>query len=109
MFTRFGGLTDQRVRAQITRGQRIRALIGQPRFAALRRIDQVALIAALEAGVFDALPVAALIETRAGIGHALDAEAGAAAQEVARGDPLSEASRKRLVEIAARVARGPSP
>ncbi len=32
MFTRFGGLTDARVNAQIARGERIRALLAQPRF-----------------------------------------------------------------------------
>ena len=32
MFTRFGGLSDNRVKAQITRGERIRTLITQPRF-----------------------------------------------------------------------------
>ncbi len=105
LFTRFGGLTDQRVRAQITRGQRIRALIGQPRFAALRRIDQVALLAALEAGVFDPLPLAGLAETRARIGPVLDAEARATADEIARGEPLNESSRARLVEIVSRLAK----
>ena len=36
MFTRFGGLSDARVKAQIMRGERIRALITQPRFTPLR-------------------------------------------------------------------------
>src|SRR5205823_5884562 len=53
MFTRFGGLSDSRVKAQITRGERIRTLITQPRFAALRLADEVALLAALADGVFD--------------------------------------------------------
>jgi F-type H+-transporting ATPase subunit alpha len=56
MFTRFGGLTDARVKSQITRGERIRALLDQPRFAGLRPEDQVALLAALAEGVFDAHP-----------------------------------------------------
>ncbi|SEI69305.1 F-type H+-transporting ATPase subunit alpha [Azotobacter beijerinckii] len=33
MFTRFGGLSDSRVRGQIARGERSRALLAQPRFA----------------------------------------------------------------------------
>src|SRR5260370_40612646 len=40
MFTRFGGLSDSRVKAQIARGQRILTLIDQPRFAALLLADE---------------------------------------------------------------------
>jgi hypothetical protein len=53
----FLGLSDARVKAQIVRGERIRALITQPRLSALRLVDEVALLAALDAGVFDPLPV----------------------------------------------------
>ena len=44
MFTRFGGVADDRVKAQIARGERIRAVLNQPRFAALRLVDEVALL-----------------------------------------------------------------
>jgi F-type H+/Na+-transporting ATPase subunit alpha len=60
MFSRFGGLTDAHVAGKIARGERIRALIAQPRFSALRTVDEIALLAALEEGVFDvASPVIA--------------------------------------------------
>ncbi len=51
MFTRFGGITDTRVKSQITRGERIRALLAQPRHTALTMAGQVALLAALSEGV----------------------------------------------------------
>ena len=66
MFTRFGGMTDSRVKATIARGERIRALLAQPRFATLRLVDQVALLVALAEGVFDAAPVAKIAEARGG-------------------------------------------
>lgn len=53
MFTRFGGLNDARVKAQIARGERIRALIAQPRFAPLGPIVEIALLLALSEGAFD--------------------------------------------------------
>ncbi|MCG5078743.1 F0F1 ATP synthase subunit alpha [Paraburkholderia tagetis] len=65
MFTRFGGLTDARVNAQIVRGERIRALLAQPRFSALGMRDQATLLAALADGVFDAAPVAVAAQIRA--------------------------------------------
>ncbi|MFT4065938.1 F0F1 ATP synthase subunit alpha [Paraburkholderia sp.] len=79
MFTRFGGLTDARVKAQVTRGERIRALIAQPRFTPLRPIDEIALLAALDDGVFDGLPVDCIPSVRARLAAHLDAHVDAAA------------------------------
>ena len=44
MFTRFGGMPDARVREQLTRGARIRAILDQPQHAPLRLADEVALV-----------------------------------------------------------------
>ena len=79
MFTRFGGLTDARVKAQVTRGERIRALITQPRFTPLRPVDEIALLAALDDGVFDALPIDCIPSVRTRLAAHLDAHGGAAA------------------------------
>jgi F-type H+/Na+-transporting ATPase subunit alpha len=65
MFSRFGGLTDARVNAQIARGERIRALLAQPRFSPLGTGDQIALLAALADGVFDAAPPDVIAQIRA--------------------------------------------
>jgi F-type H+-transporting ATPase subunit alpha len=64
MFSRFGGLTDAHVAGKIARGERIRALIAQPRFSALRTVDEIALLAALEEGVFDVASPAIAAEVR---------------------------------------------
>ncbi len=64
MFTRFGGLTDARVSAQIARGERIRALLAQPRFSPLATADQIALLAALGAGELDAVPANRIAQIR---------------------------------------------
>ena len=55
MFTRFGGMPDTRVRDQLTRGARIRAILDQPQHAPLRLADEVALVLAVQSGVLDAL------------------------------------------------------
>ncbi|MPW22557.1 F0F1 ATP synthase subunit alpha [Paraburkholderia sp. CNPSo 3157] len=100
MFSRFGGLADARVNAQVERGKRIRALITQPRFAALRPADQVALLAALADGAFDRAPLHVpgrvrqrLIAADEAQGQASDA--GAAAW---LSGPLDDALRKRLTD-----------
>ena len=108
MFTRFGGLTDQRVKAAIGRGERIRALIAQPRFATLRLVDQVALLAALADGVFDDAPVARIAEARTRIAAQLDALAPDGVAKVMANGSCDEATRAKLVEAVRALVRGGS-
>jgi F-type H+-transporting ATPase subunit alpha len=65
MFTRFGEQPEARVKAQIDRGQRLRALLNQPQFQPLRVVDQTALALALTQGAFDAIAVETVTELRA--------------------------------------------
>ncbi|TYP65025.1 F0F1 ATP synthase subunit alpha [Stutzerimonas stutzeri] len=105
LFTRFGGLSDNRVKAQLQRGERSRALFAQPRFAALRRIDQVALLAALSDGVFDAQPVAMFKTLRARLPSWLDARATALSLEVERSGQLNDDQRAALIAEVAALCR----
>src|SRR5574337_319961 len=105
MFTRFGGLGDSRVRDQIARGERIRALLTQPRFAALRSADQIALLAALDAGVFDAHPPALIAELRPRLAARLDAEAQAQAKALNAGGELDDVARNALIGVVRRLAQ----
>lgn len=109
MFTRFGGISDSRLKARIQRGERIRALFAQPRFAALRLVDQVALLAALEAGVLDTLPVAQLVTLRRRLPVWLDGHAAAAVALVQHEGRLDDAARQALVEAVRSLAGQPEP
>jgi len=105
MFTRFGGISDTRVKAQITRGERIRALLTQPRFAALRLVDQVALLAALAEGVLDGLPAEAVTGLRERLPAFLDAQAGAEVAALEAAGSLDEAVKARLVAVVRALAK----
>jgi F-type H+-transporting ATPase subunit alpha len=72
MFTRFGGMPDSRVRNQLTRGARIRAILEQPQHAPLRLADEVALVLAVQSGLLDPLPLPVVIKFRQGLRDALD-------------------------------------
>ena len=61
MFTRFGEQPEPRVRAQIERGKRLRALLVQPLSSPLRDVDQVA----LAVGVLDGMVVSEIPSLRA--------------------------------------------
>jgi F-type H+-transporting ATPase subunit alpha len=97
MFTRFGGISDNRVRGQITRGQRIRALLAQPRFASLRPLDQVALLAALDAGLLDQWPATLIAPLRQQLPDWLDSTLPRAAEALGSGRTLEEPLRGRLL------------
>jgi F-type H+/Na+-transporting ATPase subunit alpha len=97
MFSRFGGLTDARVKAQVVRGEHIRALITQPRFTPLRPVDEVALLAALAEGVFDTLPLEELPTLRTRLAAHLDAHGGDAAASLKATGTLDTAAHAALV------------
>ena len=110
MFTRFGGIVDQRVKATIGRGERIRALLVQPRFATTRLVDQVALLSAIADGVFDGASVASVGEARAQVAAHLDSVAPETVAAVMRTGALDEAGRQRLVAaVRALVPPGQRP
>jgi F-type H+-transporting ATPase subunit alpha len=101
MFTRFGGLSDARVKAQIARGQRIRSLIAQPRFAPLEPIAQIALLLALAEGVFDPCAPPAVAAVRDAVASRLAASGLAAkmAPTLAASGDLTTDDKRDLVRL----------
>ncbi len=95
-FTRFGGMPDARVKRQLTRGARIRALIAQPRLSPLSLGEEVALVMAVQEGLLDALPVETLATVRARLLATLEAEAGGALRQLAATGALDDAGRAQL-------------
>ena len=89
MFTRFGGVADERVQARITRGERLRALLVQPQFAPLRLADEVALAIALREGLFDAISVETIGGLRQALPNWLDRQAGAAVASIERNGTMT--------------------
>jgi len=109
MFTRFGGVTDTRVRGTIARGERIRALIAQPRFATLRLVDQVALLSALAEGVFDDVAAPKVAEARKGVAAALDAHAPETVAQVTKTGTCDDAGRARLIGVVRTLVKDAAP
>jgi F-type H+-transporting ATPase subunit alpha len=98
-FTRFGGMPDERIRAQLVRGARIRALITQPQHAPLRLEDEVALVLALQAGLLDPLSPEAVDRFRSALPEAVDAGAGDALTEIREKGTLDTEGRGQLLEV----------
>lgn len=95
-FTRFGGMPDTRVRQQLTRGARIRAILDQTQHAPLRLAEEVALVMAAQGGVLDALPIATIRDFRTGLGEMIDRDAGDAVRMIQHRGELDDAGKKAL-------------
>ena len=95
-FTRFGGMSDGRVKQQLTRGARIRAILGQPQHAPWRLADEVALVLSVQTGLIDALPLAAVPRFLKGLREALDGQAADVARAIQSDGKLDEAAKTKL-------------
>jgi len=104
MFTRFGGISDVRVKSRIERGKRIRALLTQPRFATMRMVDEVALLAALSEGVLDELPVELVAKLRGAIARHLDATQPNLVSSISESGKIDTAGHKALAEEVRKLA-----
>lgn len=75
VFTRFGGMPDGRVRQQLTRGARIRAILRQPQHMPFRLADEIGLVMAVQSGLLDTLPLDVIATFCAGLPARLDSDA----------------------------------
>ena len=104
MFTRFGGMPDERVRDQLTRGARIRAILAQARHAPMRLADEVALVLAVQSGMLDALSLPAVTRFRDGMTAALDFDAADAVAQIQSTGTLDNVHKQTLLAALQRYA-----
>ncbi|WP_206456177.1 F0F1 ATP synthase subunit alpha [Aurantimonas marina] len=105
MFTRFGGLPDARVRDRLTRGARIRAILGQRPYHPLRLAEEVALVGAVQAGLVDGLPLERVPALRRAIAARLDHGAPDAVRQIEESGMLDADGHAALLEIMRRIVR----
>ena len=109
MFTRFGGMPDTRVRNQLARGARIRAILNQPQHAPLRLADEVALVLAVQSGLLDTVPLPVVVEFRQGLHDALDRGAPDAVRLIQETGTLDDARKQALRETLRQYVQSVSP
>jgi len=97
IFTRFGGMVDERTRAIIEHGRRIRAVLTQPQFAPLSVAHQVALLVAIADRLLDPLPLDKVSELQASLGLWLNEHAAEAVRRINATGELEPHTRAALV------------
>jgi proton translocating ATP synthase F1 alpha subunit len=95
-FTRFGGMPDARVRDQLTRGARIRAILSQPQHAPLPLADEVALVQAVQSGLLDPLPLSAITKFRQGLHAELERTVPDSVRQIETTGALDAAAKQAL-------------
>jgi F-type H+/Na+-transporting ATPase subunit alpha len=102
-FARFGARLDKDTRKNIEHGRRIRACLKQSEFSPLSVPEQIAVLLALTANLFDAVP----LERMGGAARAVHEAAAKIPAEVrarfASAEKLSGEDRKAVIEIARRA------
>jgi F-type H+-transporting ATPase subunit alpha len=104
VFTRFGGMPDGRVRQQLTRGARIRAILRQPQHMPFRLVDEIGLVLAVQSGLLDPLPLDAVATFCAGLPAMLDTDASEVMSTLAETGALSSAAHATLMAAITRFA-----
>ena len=99
-FSRFGARLDEDTRKTIEHGQRIRACLKQPEFAPVSVPAQIAVLLALNARLFDRVPLDQMTDAE----HVLHEAAADIPAEVRErldtADKLSDADREMIIQIA---------
>ncbi|CAO3359276.1 F0F1 ATP synthase subunit alpha [Azospirillum melinis] len=100
VFTRFGGLVDERTRKAVAHGQRMRALLAQRHLSPRPLAVQAAQLLALADGTLDGLPLEAIQRFQAAL-------AGLVATHPPKiGEALDDATRTALRDLIAQAAAG---
>ena len=108
-FTRFGGMPDTRVRDQLTRGARIRAVLGQPQHAPLRLAVEVALVLAVQSGLLDPLPLSTVAIFRQGLQETLDRDVPDIVHHIEDTGTLDDAGKQAIREALRKYIQTLSP
>jgi F-type H+/Na+-transporting ATPase subunit alpha len=108
-FARFGTRLDDATRQAIDHGRRIRECLKQPESQPMSMIEQLVVLLALAAGLFDPIPLGRMTDAERALRKASYEIPAAIAGSLAT-EKLSEADRATVVELAARALAsfGPS-
>lgn len=102
-FAKFGTRLDDATRKTIDHGQRIRTCLNQPESKPWSMVEQICVLLALTAGLFDAVPLEKVKEAEWALQKAAAQIPAEIAGRFATADKLSDADRKAVLEVATRT------
>ena len=102
-FARFGTRLDQETQKMLERGRRVREVLKQPQYKLLPVPEQIAVFVAVNAGIFDSLPVARIGTAEQSVCEAIQARIPEIVAHIVAGKKLEQQQIERI-ELVAREA-----
>lgn len=102
-FARFGTRLDDSTRKTIEHGRRIRACLKQPESQPVSMLEQISVLLALTAGLFDLIPLEKVIEAESALRSASSGIPKDVASRFATADKLSDSDRQAILDVATRA------
>ena len=99
-FSRFGARLDEGPRKIIEHGRRIRACLKQPEFAPVSVPEQIAVLLALTAALFDSVPLDLMTDAEQAVRKAAEAVPAEVVERMYTADRLSDEDRELIIIIA---------
>ena len=99
-FARFGARLDEDTRRSIAHGQRIRACLGQSELSPVSVPAQIAILLALNAALFDPVPLDRMAAAQRAVEEAVDALPDDLVERLTDADQLTDADREQITEAA---------
>ena len=107
-FSRFGTQVDPETRRTLERGRRVREALKQPQYNPLPPAEQIAVLLAVTAGVFDDLPLDEIAKAEGAVRRAIRAELPELCRRIEAGQQITEEDRETLLNAARRALRLPT-
>lgn len=102
-FSRFSSRLDEQTRSTLERGRRIREIFKQPQFAPMTVPEQIAVLVATQAGLFDPLPINQISKAEQIVRRAVLERLPELCRRVADGSELTAEDREALLHTATGV------
>jgi F-type H+-transporting ATPase subunit alpha len=109
IFTRFGGMVDERTRSVIEHGRRIRAILIQPEYEPLSLALQVALLVAIDEKLVDRIPLDRVAELRNAIGEWLKTHGAEIGERINSSGDIDANERAMLIAMLAETIERLTP
>lgn len=99
-FARFGARLDEQTRKTIEHGKRIRACLAQAEFSPVSVSAQIAILLALNAGLFDSVPLNQMPDVQLAIAKATSGLPSDLAKRILEGKKMTDADRTLITQVA---------
>ena len=99
-FARFGTRLDDETRRTLERGRRVREILKQSQYTPLRVAEQIAVLVAVNSGVFDDVPLSNAKELETAIRHSVVSRLPEICENIEAGKPVSSNDREAIIRVA---------